>query len=74
MAYTSYNGIFTGGLLTFMVVFFGILAFAAILWFLFYVEMSQRKNWKTIVMILVLNSLLVAFEIQMILLKVNVIF
>ena len=74
MAFVEYNGIFTGGLLTFMVVFFGILSFAAILWFILYVEMSQRKNWKTVVLILLLNSLLLAFEIQMILLKANVIF
>jgi hypothetical protein len=73
MAFTPYNGIFTGGFLTFMVVFFGIITLATLIWFFLYVEMSERKQWKTGVLISVINVLLIAFEIQLILLKVNVI-
>jgi len=46
MAYEAYNGLLTGGWLTFVLVLFAILSVAAILWFILYVEMSQRKNWK----------------------------
>ena len=74
MAYTPYKGIFTGGFLTFMVVFFGIIVIATLIWFFLYVEMSERKDWKTGVLISVINVLLIAFEIQLILLKTNVIF
>ncbi|MCG3226033.1 MAG: hypothetical protein H7645_03880 [Candidatus Heimdallarchaeota archaeon] len=74
MAYTPYSGIFTGGFLTFMVVFFGIITLLTLIWFFLYVEMSERKDWKTGVLISVINVLLIAFEIQMILLKTNVIF
>ncbi len=74
MVYTPYNGIFTSGFLTFMVVFFGIISLATLIWFFLYVEMSERKDWKTGVLISVVNVLLIAFEIQLILLKVNVIF
>jgi len=74
MAFTPYNGIFTGGFLTFMVIFFGIISLLSLIWFFLYVEMSERKQWKTGVLISVINVLLIAFEIQLILLKVNVIF
>ena len=74
MVFTAYDGILTGGLLTFLLVLFAILAVAALIWFVLYIEMSQRKNWKLSIIILVINSLLIAFEIQLILLKVNVVF
>ncbi|MHA1222694.1 MAG: hypothetical protein ACTSSG_05600 [Candidatus Heimdallarchaeaceae archaeon] len=74
MAYTEYNGILVGGWLTFTLVLFAILAIASILWFFFYVEMSQKKNWKTTLMILIITSLLTAFELQLIFLKTNIIF
>jgi hypothetical protein len=74
MAFTPYNGIFTGGFLTFMVIFFGIIALFTLIWFFLYVEMSERKDWKTGVLISVINVLLIAFEIQLILLKTNIIF
>ena len=74
MAYTAYNGLLTGGWLTFMVVVFSILTVASILWFILYVEMSQRKNWKMVVLIIFICALITAFEIQLILLKINVIF
>jgi len=74
MAYTAYNGLLTGGWLTFMVVVFSILTVASILWFILYVEMSQRKNWKMVVLIVFICAVITAFEIQLILLKMNVIF
>lgn len=74
MAYTAYNGLLTGGWLTFMVVVFSILTVASILWFILYVEMSQRKNWKMVVLIVFICALITAFEIQLILLKTNVVF
>ena len=74
MAYTAYNGLLTGGWLTFMVVVFSILTVASIIWFILYVEMSQRKNWKMVVLIVFICALITAFEIQLILLKINVIF
>ena len=74
MAYTAYNGLLTGGWLTFMLVVFSILTVASILWFILYVEMSQRKNWKMVVLIIFICALITAFEIQLILLKINVIF
>ena len=74
MVFTAYDGILTGGLLTFLLVLFAILSVAALIWFILYMEMSQRKNWKLSIIILVVNSLIIAFEIQLILLKVNVVF
>ncbi len=74
MVYTAYNGLLTGGWLTFMVVVFSILTVASILWFILYVEMSQRKNWKMVVLIVFICAVITAFEIQLILLKMNVIF
>ncbi|MCE7739176.1 MAG: hypothetical protein KAU62_11355 [Candidatus Heimdallarchaeota archaeon] len=74
MAYTAYNGLLTGGWLTFMVVVFSILTVASIIWFILYVEMSQRKNWKMVVLIVFICALITAFEIQLILLKTNVVF
>lgn len=74
MAYTAYNGLLTGGWLTFMVVVFSILTVASIIWFILYVEMSQRKNWKMVVLIIFICAVITAFEIQLILLKINVIF
>jgi hypothetical protein len=74
MVFTAYDGILTGGLLTFLLVLFAILSIAALIWFVLYIEMSQRKNWKLSISILLINSLLIAFEIQLILLKVNVVF
>ncbi|MCG3258139.1 MAG: hypothetical protein H7644_00170 [Candidatus Heimdallarchaeota archaeon] len=74
MAYTAYNGLLTGGWLTFMVVIFSILTVISILWFILYVEMSQRKNWKMVVLIVFICAVITAFEIQLILLKMNVIF
>lgn len=74
MVFTAYDGILTGGLLTFLLVLFAILSVAALIWFILYIEMSQRKNWKLSIIILVVNSLIIAFEIQLILLKVNVVF
>ncbi len=74
MVFTAYDGILTGGLLTFLLVLFAILSVIALIWFVLYIEMSQRKNWKLSVTILVTNSLIIAFEIQLILLKVNVVF
>ncbi|MCE7749057.1 MAG: hypothetical protein GPJ51_11705 [Candidatus Heimdallarchaeota archaeon] len=74
MAYIAYNGLLTGGWLTFMVVVFSILTVASIIWFILYVEMSQRKNWKMVVLIVFICALITAFEIQLILLKINVIF
>lgn len=74
MVFTAYDGILTGGLLTFLLILFAILSIAAFIWFVLYIEMSQRKNWKLSITILVINSLLIAFEIQLILLKANVVF
>lgn len=74
MVYTAYNGLLTGGWLTFMVVVFSILTVASILWFIMYVEMSQRKNWKMVALIVFICAVITAFEIQLILLKMNVIF
>ncbi len=74
MAYAAYKGMLFGGWLTFVLVLFIVLSIIAIVWFVLYVEMSQRKNWKMVTLIIVINSLLVAFAIQLILLKVNVIF
>jgi hypothetical protein len=36
--------------------------------------MSQRKNWKMVVLIVFICAVITAFEIQLILLKMNVIF
>ena len=73
MVYAAYKGMLFGGWLTFLLVLFIILSIAFILWFILYVEMSQRKNWKMVTIIIVLSSLIVAFTIQLILLKSNVI-
>ena len=53
MAFTEYSGIITGGLLTFLLVLFIILAIASIIWFLLYIEMSQQRNWKMSTIIVV---------------------
>ena len=72
MVYTAYNGVLHGGWLTFCLVIFSILTIAAIIWFLLYIEMSQRKSWKMTSIIVVICSLVTAFEIQLILLQVGV--
>ena len=74
MVYVANRGLIFGGWLTFLLVLFAILALACIVWFLLYVEMSQRKNWKMIVVGIIISSMIIAFELQLILLKANVIF
>ncbi|MCK5410060.1 MAG: hypothetical protein KAJ30_07330 [Candidatus Heimdallarchaeota archaeon] len=73
MVYTIYNGVLTGGFLTFLLVLFSILTMASIIWFILYIEMSQRRNWKLTALIVVITSLITAFEIQLILLQIGVI-
>ena len=73
MAFTEYSGIITGGLLTFLLVLFIILAIASIIWFLLYIEMSQQRNWKMSTIIVVIASLTTAFAIQLILIKIGII-
>lgn len=73
MVYTIYNGVLTGGLLTFFLVLFSILTVASIIWFILYIEMSQRRNWKLTTLIVVITSLVTAFEIQLILLQIGII-
>ena len=73
MVYTSYDGIFTGGLLTFLLVLISILTIASLIWGILYTEMSQRKSKRNSILIVIINALLITFEIQLILLKANVI-
>ncbi len=73
MVFTQYNGIITGGLLTFLLALFIILAIASIIWFFLYIEMSQQRNWKMSTLIVVLTSLVTAFAIQLILIKIGVV-
>lgn len=73
MVYTIYNGLLTGGWLIFFLVLFSIMTVASIIWFILYIEMSQRRNWKLTLLILVIISLVTAFEIQLILLQIGVI-
>ncbi|MCG3216736.1 MAG: hypothetical protein KAS63_08440 [Candidatus Heimdallarchaeota archaeon] len=73
MVFTVYNGVFSGGFLTFLMVLFCILAVASIIWFLLYIEMSQQRNWKLSTLIIVITSLFTAFAIQLILVKIGVI-
>jgi len=73
MVYTIYNGVLTGGWLTFFLVLFSILTVASIIWLLLYIEMSQRRNWKLTTLIVVITSLVTAFEVQLILLVLGVI-
>jgi formate-dependent nitrite reductase membrane component NrfD len=73
MVYTIYNGVLTGGWLTFFLVLFSILTVALIIWLLLYIEMSQRQNWKLTTLIVVITSLVTAFEVQLILLVLGVI-
>ena len=73
MVYTIYNGLITGGWLTFFLVLFSILTVVSIIWFILYIEMSQRQNWKLTTLIVVITSLVTAFEIQLILLQIGVI-
>ncbi|MHA1419028.1 MAG: hypothetical protein ACTSVO_01495 [Candidatus Heimdallarchaeaceae archaeon] len=73
MVYTIYNGVLTGGWLVFCLVLFSILTVASIIWFVLYIEMSQRRNWKLTLLIGSLTSLIIAFEIQIILLQIGII-
>ena len=73
MVFTAYNGIITGGLLTFLLVLFLILAIASIIWFFLYIEMSQKRNWKMSTMIIVITCLTTAFAIQLVLIKIGVV-
>ncbi|MHA1551557.1 MAG: hypothetical protein ACTSUP_08155 [Candidatus Heimdallarchaeaceae archaeon] len=73
MVYTIYNGVITGGFLTFLLVLFSILTIVSIIWFILYIEMSQRRNWKLTALIVIITSLITAFEIQLILLQIGVI-
>ena len=73
MVYTIYNGVLTGGWLIFCLVLFSILTVASLIWLILYIEMSQRRNWKLTLLIVVITSLVTAFEIQLILLQIGVI-
>ncbi|MHA1778073.1 MAG: hypothetical protein ACTSYN_00715 [Candidatus Heimdallarchaeaceae archaeon] len=72
MVLKAVNGLH-GGWLVFLIVLFTILAVAAITWLVLYVETSQRKSWKMITTIIILSSIIIAFDLQFILLKSNVI-
>ncbi|MCK4844835.1 MAG: hypothetical protein KAS95_04110 [Candidatus Heimdallarchaeota archaeon] len=74
MAVISYAGIFAGGWLTFMLVVFTILTIASIIWLILYVEMSKNKTWKLTLFIAIITAVVTAMEIQLILIKSNVIF
>ena len=74
MAVISYAGIFAGGWLTFMLVVFSILTLASIIWLILYVEMSKNKTWKLTLFIALITAIVTAMEIQLILIKSNVIF
>lgn len=74
MAVISYAGIFAGGWLTFMLVVFTILTLASIIWLILYVEMSKNKTWKLTLFIAIITAIVTAMEIQLILIKSNVIF
>ena len=73
MVYTIYNGVLTGNWLIFFLVLFSILTVASVIWFILYIEMSQKRNWKLTLLIVVITSLITAFEIQLILLQIGVI-
>lgn len=73
MVYTIYNGVLTGNWLIFCLVLFSILTVASVIWFILYIEMSQKRNWKLTLSIVVITSLITAFEIQLILLQIGVI-
>ncbi|MHA1685009.1 MAG: hypothetical protein ACTSYD_01245 [Candidatus Heimdallarchaeaceae archaeon] len=72
MVLKAVNGLH-GGWLVFLIVLFTILAVVAITWLVLYVETSQRKSWKMITTIIILSSIIIAFDLQFILLKSNVI-
>ncbi len=74
MAVTGYDGIFTGGWLTFMLVIFTILTIASVVWLVLYVEMSKNKTWKMTLSIAIITAIVTAMEIQLILIKSNIIF
>ena len=73
MVYTIYNGVLTGNWLIFFLVLFSILTFASVIWLILYIEMSQKRSWKLTTLIVVITSLITAFEIQLILLQIGVI-
>ena len=74
MAVTGYDGIFAGGWLTFMLVIFTILTIASVVWLILYVEMSKNKTWKMTLSVALITAIVTAMEIQLILIKSNVIF
>jgi hypothetical protein len=73
MVYTIYNGVLTGNWLIFFLVLFSILTVASVIWFILYIEMSQKRSWKLTTFIVVITSLITAFEIQLILLQIGII-
>lgn len=75
MTYTAYDGLISSsGWLTFWLVLFSILTVAALTWFFLYIEHSQNKNKKTTTLIIVINALIIAFELQLIFLRINVVY
>ncbi|MHA1303171.1 MAG: hypothetical protein ACTSQE_00925 [Candidatus Heimdallarchaeaceae archaeon] len=73
MVYTAYEGFLKGGWLIFWLVLFSILTVAVLIWVFLYFQTSQNKSRKMSIFIIVLNVLIIAFEIQLILIKANVI-
>lgn len=62
-----------GGWLIFLIVLFTILSIASIIWLVLYVETSQRKNWKVLTFIVIITAIILAFELEFVLLQNNII-
>ena len=64
---STYRGILSGGVLSFFTIVFIIAAMLAIIWFVFYYEVSREKTTKNTIIGIILTSTVVGLAIQLVL-------
>ncbi|MHA1912006.1 MAG: hypothetical protein ACTSYA_09945 [Candidatus Kariarchaeaceae archaeon] len=71
---STYRGILSGGFLSFFAMVFTIAAVGAIVWFVFYYEVSREKTRKNTIIGIILTSTVVGLALQLVLAKNGVIY
>ena len=71
---STYRGILSGGFLSFFTMIFTIAALGAIVWFVFYYEVSREKTRKNTIIGIILTSTVVGIALQLILAKNGIVY
>jgi len=71
---STYRGILAGGWLSFFTMIFTIAAVGAIIWFVFYNEVSREKTRKNTIIGIILTSIVVGLAIQLTLAKNGIVY